>query len=285
MKASGNVKKTPKSTHIFQKITISMVRTKGDKMNVQTYIKPAFDLVKKESPKILMALGTASFITTIILVNEEAPKAKTLLEKKAEEKGEELTFTEKVKEVAPIYIPAIGAGAVSLLCFAGSQHINMARNAALVAAYKLSESNLAEFKDKTLKTVGESKLNDIKDAIAKDRIRTQPAIEEEIIATGKGDTRCYDCISGRYFFSDMETIRKAQNDLNYQLFAVGSQSLNDFYDLIGLPWIKVGDKLGWNIGVGHDDPLEIRFTSTLDDKGRPVLVLNYDTGLLYWGES
>lgn len=250
-------------------------------MNVKTYIKPAIDLIKKESPKILMALGTASFITTIILVNDEAPKAVTLLEKKKEEKGEELTFVEKVKEVGPIYIPAATAGVLSLLCFAGSQKINVARNAALVAAYKISENNLSEFKEAALKTVGERKLNDIQDTAAKERVRMHLPEDEFIISTGRGDVLCYDSISGRYFRSDMEWVRKAQNDLNFMLFAGGAATLNDFYDYLGLPWTKCGDMLGWEVDRVNSEPLDIRFTSTLDDRNRPVLVLEYKIGLAF----
>lgn len=250
-------------------------------MNVLTYVKPAWEVVKKESPKILMALGTASFITSLFLVGDEAPKAKILLEKKKEEKGGDLTPFEKVKEAGPVYIPAVTTAALSLMCFAGSHQIVMARQAALIAAYKLSEGNLADLKEAALKTVGERKLTDIQDNVAKEKVRINPPEDEFIISTEHGNVICYDSLSGRYFYSDMEWIRKAQNDLNFQLFAVGAASLNDFYDCLGLPWTESGKMLGWQVDRVSDQPLDIRFTATLDERNRPVLVLEYKIGLAF----
>ncbi|MFR8351429.1 MAG: DUF6353 family protein [Blautia obeum] len=44
----------------------------------------------------------------------------------------------------------------------------------------------------------------MKDAVAKDKVEKNPVVTREVIITEKGNTLCYDAISGRYFKSDIE---------------------------------------------------------------------------------
>jgi hypothetical protein len=100
-----------------------------------------------------------------------------------------------------------------------------------------------------------------------------------VIVTGKGDTLCYDTISGRYFKSDIEKIRKIVNDLNLRLRDENSISLNEFYYEFGLDSIKIGDDIGWNISInGYIEP---HFSSQLASDGTPCLVLDYMCGPIY----
>ena len=46
---------------------------------------------------------------------------------------------------------------------------------------------------------GEKKHETVKDAITRDKIEKNPVVTREIIITEKGNTLCYDAISGRYF--------------------------------------------------------------------------------------
>ena len=55
-------------------------------------------------------------------------------------------------------------------------------------------------------------------------------------------------------------------------------SLNDFYYEIGLPSIKLGDDIGWNIDNGY---IDLHFSSQLAEDGRPCLVIDYLYGPRY----
>ena len=90
--------------------------------------------------------------------------------------------------------------------------------------------------------------------------------------TKKGNTLCYDTISGRYFTSDIEKINKIVNDINRDLRDKMYIPLNEFYYRLGLDGIKAGDLLGWNIEKGY---LEVKFTSQLAEDGTPALVIDY----------
>ena len=98
---------------------------------------------------------------------------------------------------------------------------------------------------------------------------------------GKGDTNCYDVISGRYFRSDKETIRKVVNDLNYRLTTGMEEyiSLSEFYDEIGLSHTSTSDEIGWNILT--DGQIEVEFRATVADNDEPCLMLDYQVSPRY----
>jgi hypothetical protein len=79
-------------------------------------------------------------------------------------------------------------------------------------------------------------------------------------------------MSGRYFKSDREVIKKAENELNRQMLSDTYVSLNEFYDLIGLNRITIGDDLGWYVNDGY---LKLQFSSHLANDGTPCLVIDY----------
>ena len=71
----------------------------------------------------------------------------------------------------------------------------------------------------------------------------------QVIVTEKGNTLCRDSISGRYFKSDIDKIKKVVNELNRQLIHQNYISLNEFYYELGLDSTKNGSYLGWNMIV------------------------------------
>ena len=93
-----------------------------------------------------------------------------------------------------------------------------------------------------------------------------------MIITERGNTLCYDAVSGRYFKSDIDKLKKAANELNRQMRDEMYISLNDFYYEIGLNPVSIGDELGWNIDQGY---IDLSFSSQLADDGTPCLVIEY----------
>jgi hypothetical protein len=150
--------------------------------------------------------------------------------------------------------------------------IHTRRNAALATAYSISEVVLKEYQDKLLETLGEKKAQKFKDEIYKDRVDNNPLSKNQVIFTGNGDTLCLDSLSGRYFKSDIESIRQKRNDLNEVLLKDGFVSLNDLYYELGLKNTKQGEDLGWNI---NDGQINFTFSSQLAEGGVPCLVIDY----------
>ena len=230
---------------------------------------------KKHSPEILTGVGIAGMLTTVVLAVQATPKALRLIdEKKADIPEEEkLPRIEVVKAAWKVYVPAVLTGILSTICLIGANSVNQRRNAAIAAAYSLSESALKEYREKVVETIGERKEQAIRDDIAKDRITENPV--REVIVSDRGSTLCYDSLSGRYFKSDIEKLRRIVNDLNRRMRDEMFISLNDFYCAIDNPDLgptKLGDMLGWNIDKGY---IDLNFSSQLTTDGTPCLVLDY----------
>lgn len=229
--------------------------------------------LSKNSPTILTGIGVAGVISTTGSAIRDTPQALDLIEQANKNNKKKLTKFETVKLVAPCYIPTIIMGTITIACIIGSNSINGKRNAALATIYSISEAAMKEYQAKVVETIGAKKERQIKDEITKDLVANNPVEEDSIIHTGRGTTLCYDSISGRYFRSNIENIRKAVNDLN-RSFLDGDMyiSLNELYYSIGLPETKLGNDLGWPIGNGN---IELDFSSHLTADGTPCLVMDY----------
>ncbi|MCK0089089.1 DUF6353 family protein [[Clostridium] symbiosum] len=229
--------------------------------------------IKKHSPEILTGIGIAGMITTTVMAVRATPKALILIEERKEEIGaEKLEAMDMVKTTWACYIPAAITGTLSVACLIGASSVNARRNAALATAYTLSESALKDYQGKVIEMFGEKKNEAVKDAVAKDKVEKNPVVTREVIITEKGNTLCYDAISGRYFKSDIEKIKKAECELNRQMLDDMYVSLNDFYYEIGLDSVKLGDELGWNVDNGY---IDLSFSSQLASDGTPCLVIDY----------
>lgn len=235
--------------------------------------------IKKHSPEILTGIGIAGMITTTVMAVRATPKALILIEERKEEIGaEKLEAMDMVKTAWACYIPAAITGTLSVACLIGASSVNARRNAALATAYTLSESALKDYKGKVIEMFGEKKNEAVKDAIAKDKVEKNPVVTREVIITEKGNTLCYDAISGRYFKGDIDKIKKAECELNRQMRDEMYVSLNDFYYEVGLDNIKIGDELGWNIDNGY---IDLSFSSQLASDGTPCLVIDYSIAPRY----
>lgn len=229
--------------------------------------------VEKHSPEILMGLGIAGMLTTTILAVKATPKAiKLIEEKKKEENVEKLTAIETVKVTWKCYIPAAVLAAASTGCLIGSSSINLKRNAVLATAYKIAETARNEYREKVIETIGEKKEEAIKDKIAKEKLEKDPVKDRQVLITDKGNTLCYDVLSGRYFRINIDKLRKAENELNRRMLNENYISLNDFYEEIGLEPTRLGDDLGWRVDRGY---INLDFRSQLTPDDEPCLVIDY----------
>lgn len=235
-----------------------------------TILKGVQMAAKRHSPEILTGIGIAGMITTAVMAVRATPKALQMIDDAKEEKDEILTPVETVKVAWKCYIPAAVVGGVSIACLVGASSVNARRNAALATAYALSESTLKEYQEKVVEKLGKKKEQEVRDDIAKDHVDRNPVSKSEVIITEKGNTLCFDKLSGRYFRSDIDKLKAAVNELNRQMRYDMYISVNEFYDEIGLSHTDFGDMLGWNI---DRDYIDLQFSSQLAEDGTPCLVV------------
>jgi hypothetical protein len=236
--------------------------------------------LSKHSPEILVGLGVAGMITTTVLAVKATPKALQLIEEKKEELGvNKLTPVETVKTTWKCYVPAAVTGVASIACVIGANSVNAKRNAALATAYKLSETAFSEYRGKVVEEIGEKKERKVRDKISEAQLKESPISKTEVIVTGRGQTLFFEPLSHRYFYSDLEKIKRAENNLNKQIICDAFDAgvtVNDFYEEIGIPGTATGDSLGWRVDHLIDIyPSPQMAEEGTEYEGQPCIVLTH----------
>ena len=253
-------------------------------MNIGSIVKRAQKATADNAPTILTALGVTGLITTAVLTGKASFKAAEVIATgnknvTAYEDGDPLEVREKINLVWKYYIPAAGTAAVSIACIVCANHISTRRTAALASAYSIAQEGFREYREKVLDKIGETKEQEVRDEIAQDRVDKNPP--SEVVFIGQGEVLCLDTYSGRYFMSDMESVRKAENDTNWQILNSDYASLTDFWDRLDLDSTSESDNIGWNT----DAKLELELGSAIAKDGRPCITVGFGTTIPingYW---
>lgn len=230
--------------------------------------------IKSNSPTILTAMGVAGIFGTVVLAVKATPKAVELIEMDSYAKhGDRVSYTKKeaIQSAWKCYIPTVLMGTATATCIIAANSIHLRRNAAIASMFSISEAALKEYQAKVIETIGERKEQKIYDEVVQERLDRHPLSKNEVIITGTGETLCFEVLSGRYFKSDRETLRKIENDIGRDLLTDMYVDLNDVYSKMGLSPTKLGSHVGWNV----DKKFEFFFDTKIAEGGQPCLVIDY----------
>lgn len=258
--------------------------------------------LKKNSPTILTGLGIAGFFSSVVMAVKATPKAILLIDQEvfsrwqdedpgrkyediqiwianSEEQGYDmtlrlnsLTIKEKITVAWEPYLPSAGVALLSATMIIMANHISTRRTAALASLYSIAETTLREYQEKVTETVGKKKAALIKGDLDQKKLDDNPLDEEEIIySRDGGDTLCYESLSGRYFYSTIEAIRRAENRYNQSLLSDQLKTLNELYYEFGLEGTELGDKAGWDISNGM---VELEFSAKIAKGDVPCVVIS-----------
>lgn len=232
-------------------------------------------LIKANAPAILTASACVGTVATAILTAKSTTLA---IEKIADyceanlRSPEDLSWKEKFSVSYRVYIPPAIAGVCTLVSIISANRIQYARGAAFALAYSGSEAAFRRYREAVADVVKPKDVQKITSRVAEKSVKEagQP-LSGTVLVASSGDVLCYDVFSGRYFRSDIETIRRVENNINGQLNAECYASLNEFYAGLGLPPIAAGELVGWS----DPNSLSIEFGSQLTEKGEPVLTIDF----------
>lgn len=200
--------------------------------------------IKRNGHTILTCIRGAGVIVTSIMAVKAAPKALDIIEEAREEKGEELSKWEIVKEAGPSYIPTV---------LIGANVMNKKQQAALVSAYALIDSSYKEYKQKLKELYGEEAHSEIVEAIAIEKAEDISIRSECLLnscdlssesSTGE-PVLFYDEYGNRYFESTIEQVMNAEYHLNRNFVLIGYAVLNELYEFLGLETTDYGSAVGW----------------------------------------
>lgn len=231
------------------------------------------DFIVKKSPEILTGFGiTGLFITTILAVKNTPEALRRIGKRKRELNVTKLSKAETFKVTWKCYIPSAITAAISTGCILGSHHISNKRNAALAAAYALSETAFKDYREAVEKTITKKEAEKVKDKIAQDKIEQNPLDNTDVILTGKGNTLFLDLTCGRYFRSDINFVKQAVNEANAELLQQQFISKNEFYAELCLDPTTDGYELGWDATNGL---IKVDYSSQIAANGEPCITINY----------
>ena len=192
-----------------------------------------------------------------------------------------LTTKEKILLYAKYYAPAAIMLGASVFCIFSGNHISKKRIIQLTGALAASTVSLNEYKDKVAEVVGKKKAQDIEDEVIQERILKNPPTEANTVIPNMGNlpdlSLWYDVDSDRYFYSNIDYIRKAEIEAQRMLEKNGSLTRNDVYGILGIKEIPLADYSTWiydpdNSGVHNQ--VVLKTGALLDDRGNPVGTLS-----------
>lgn len=168
--------------------------------------------------------------------------------------------------------------ATSTACVIGANSVSTRRNAAIAAAYSLSETALTEYQDKVKEAIGENKEKDIRADIERDKVNSdKPGSTTQIEFVGVGDQLFKESISGRYFRSSREKVNRAELELKNMMLPTdpfdvsgGYITMDDIYLMLGLP--TTGDDRVWYLKDGY---IDFGLVPVFTDNGDTCTVLTY----------
>lgn len=245
-------------------------------ISMQHLFKSGVRMANDNAPALLTAFGTVGAVTTAILTGKaswEAAKkvadAESVANMKREANQERvhLTNKERFALVWTLYLPAVTTGTLTCGAIIMSHRISSRRAAVLAAAYALNEGKLEEYQTKIKEKFGIKEEKAARDDIAQDRVNRDFEDGTLVFDPMEGKVLCKDEYSGRYFYSNLEDINRAVNEINREILISDSATLTDFYSAIGLEPVAVSDHFGWNT----NERLEIDWsTCTTPDKRQAV---------------
>lgn len=256
-------------------------------MGLEQAVRRIKFLVNDNSTTILTGMGVSGTVATAYLTGRASFKAARLIDEAQNEievqeqvnkvsgnrsvEIKPLTTSRKIRLVLPLYISPLSIGIVTITSIIVANKISSKKIAALTVASGISERALQEYKAKVIEKLGERQDRTIRDEVAQDRVRKYPPKSNEVILAGTGEVLCYDMLTGRYFQSTVEEIKRAENKINYELIHFMSASLSMFYDEIGLPPTTYTDSVGWNT----NNHMEVQFSTVLSPDDRPCIAIDF----------
>lgn len=245
-------------------------------MNMNDILKTAQKFADDNAPTILSVLGVAGTVATTYLTAQASFKAAKKISdaqfrENISDQGHPLSDREKVNLVWKEFVLPAGSAAFTITCIVAAHKISAQRAAALTAAYALTNDKFSDYKNKVLEKLGEKKEQAVRDEIAQDKMNQNPP-SSQMLLIGDGNVLCMDQLTGRYFHSTMEKIKRAENEVNYEIMNGGYALLSDFYERIGLKATSFSEVFGWR----RPNQLELLWSTITTPDDKPCIAFDID---------
>lgn len=190
--------------------------------------------VKCNAASILSLFAVGGVIGTSVSVVKATNKF-------TDKKKESSSMKETICIAIPIFLPAVLLGSSTIVCILGANHINKQKQAALLSAYALIDQSFKDYRTKLIELQGE----DLNTKIQEDLYRA--GLSQCVHTDEDGKLEWFEPFSKETLYLYEKEIIDAEYQLNRLFTGRGYATLNDWYDILGLPHTPYGDALGWGI--------------------------------------
>lgn len=229
--------------------------------------------VTQHTPEILIGLGIAGFVGTVIFAVKTTPKAEKLID---EAKAE--TFPEKAKATWKAWWPVAALGAASagsIICGTVKFH---KKNVALMTLCAATETAFSNYRNIVLDKVDPEKVAEIKTDFQehmKESKMKDVVEDKEVYELLKPEILCREEYTGRYFMGRRADVEKLCVELGHELnTSFSTMEYNEFLQGVGLSPSEAGSGAGWTSG----DRLEPWFSWGEAPDGGPLLEVGFYKG-------
>lgn len=239
-------------------------------------------LAQKYSPQILLVAGTIGVVGTVVLACRATLKTQDVLDEHEKQHANLVTDTVdavatdldlevyeknkkqanqlKVKtalDIAKLYAPVVGLGALSIAALTGSHVILTKRNGAIMAAYAGLHRAHTEYRQHVTDEYGEdvdkkfsigAKDVNVEEKTAEGTTKITKSLEVKNDGSGSPYRFLFDECSHKWSREpgrNAMTLVMEQSHANDKLRANRHLFLNEVLDMLGLPRTKAGAVVGW----------------------------------------
>lgn len=266
--------------------------------------------LRKHAPTILLVTGCVGLVGAVVSAVFDKEKYDDLideaLEKKAEEIKEEqksnededaeepsepaeeiepeLKKSEKLKIMGKAFWKTAVIGIFAITCLVASNRLIVGQLGTMTAAYVGTKGEYNKFVEKAKEKLGPKKSEELEAELMAEKMKKNTPTEASVIVTGGGDTLFYDSWNDRYFFSDMQTVRKGLNDANVELMNATYLTGNEFWEFVNpnLAPTGNGEIYGWDSGLSGFKNIEIKIyaveVTSGQYAGKPALGIKFEAG-------
>jgi len=262
-------------------------------MNLTSAVKTAKSVITANSPVLLLGTTIAGVVTTGVLAAKAGWNARGIVDAETVRRETERTtgihfenyedYRDQMDNLPELSLqekaqltwkqftfPAISA-AGSIASAVGTHVVHTKRANAMAMLYAATTNKLDDYTAKAEELLGPKKTQQLQNEVAQSDVDREPFETNEVMMTDEGTELCRDEWSKRWFMSSMQKLESAVNELNRLLIDDGNASLNQFYDLVGLDLIPMGESFGWS----GPDKVNARFGAVTSPDGRPAITISF----------
>ena len=216
-------------------------------MNITSLLTRGMKATQARSPELLTAAGISGVFVTAYLTAKSTTRAIRKLDNEISPEDETKTeeLIRKTKLVGVDFIPPAVVGTATAACIFGSHKVSSRRTAAAVAAYSITNQAFNDYKDHVVDRLGVRGEEKVREAVVEEKMAEHPKPPPELIPDAGGDVLCFDMSTHRYFRSNMERLKRAENEINSRILSEGEMSVKEFYEELGIWHAPIMGSIGW----------------------------------------